>query len=78
MGLIEVGPSMDLVVRRHRLPNDSLKKVAMKTTSEQPKKKVGGITLSSDIKGLKRERHEAKKRKVGIENEAKKRKTASD
>lgn len=40
--------------------------------------KVGGITLSSDVKGLKRERREAKKRKVGIENEAKKRKTASD
>ncbi|CAL9753465.1 unnamed protein product [Musa acuminata subsp. burmannicoides] len=100
MELVEVGPSMDLVVRRHRLPNDSLKKEAMKTTSEQPKKKiknvssdvlqgkigkiyipdqkVGGITLSSDVKGLKRERREAKKRKVGIENEAKKRKTASD
>ncbi|THU67200.1 hypothetical protein C4D60_Mb05t22140 [Musa balbisiana] len=100
MELVEVGPSMDLVVRRHRLPNDSLKKEAMKTTSEHPKKKiknvssdvlqgkigkiyipdqkVGGITLSSDVKGLKRERREAKKRKVGIENEAKKRKTASD
>ena len=40
MELVEVGPSMDLVVRRHRLPNDSLKKEAMKTTAQQPKKKV--------------------------------------
>ena len=40
MELVEVGPSMDLVVRRHRLPNDSLKKAAMKTARDQPKKKV--------------------------------------
>lgn len=40
MELVEVGPSMDLVVRRHRLPNDSLKKEAMKTVSDHPKKKV--------------------------------------
>lgn len=40
MELVEVGPSMDLVIRRHRLPNDSVKKEAMKTTSDQPKKKV--------------------------------------
>jgi len=40
MELEEVGPSMDFVVRRHHLPNDSLRKEAMKTTREQPKKKV--------------------------------------
>jgi len=40
MELEEVGPSMDFVVRRHRLPNDSLRKEAMKTTREQLKKKV--------------------------------------
>jgi ribosome production factor 2 len=40
MELEEVGPSMDLVVRRHHLPNDSLQKEAMKTTREKPKKKV--------------------------------------
>jgi ribosome production factor 2 len=40
MELEEVGPSMDFVVRWHRLPNDSLRKEAMKTTREQPKKKV--------------------------------------
>lgn len=40
MELVEVGPSMDLVVRRHRLPNESLKKAAMKTVRDQPKKKV--------------------------------------
>ncbi|RRT85569.1 hypothetical protein B296_00000914, partial [Ensete ventricosum] len=116
MELVEVGPSMDLVVRRHRLPNDSLKKEAMKTTSGQPKKKVcashlspkskgwffplvlvgvqeviiinngsfvllfkvGGIALSNDVKGLKRERREARKTKVVGENEAKKRKKASE
>ncbi|KAG1362352.1 ribosome production factor 2 [Cocos nucifera] len=97
MELVEVGPSMDLVVRRHRLPNDSLKKEAMKTASDQPKKKiknvssdvvqgkigkiyipdqqVGNMPLSSDIKGLKRERREAKKNKVDGENQSKKRKT---
>lgn len=40
MELVEVGPSMDLVVRRHRLPNESLRKEAMKTAKDQPKKKV--------------------------------------
>jgi ribosome production factor 2 len=40
MELEEVGPSMDLVVRRHRLPNESLQKEAMKTSREKPKKKV--------------------------------------
>ncbi|RWR96038.1 Brix domain-containing protein [Cinnamomum micranthum f. kanehirae] len=45
MELVEVGPSMDFVVRRHRLPNDALKKEAMKTAaSEQPKKKVNHST----------------------------------
>lgn len=39
--------------------------------------KVGGIALSNDVKGLKRERREARKTKVVGENEAKKRKTAS-
>ncbi|XP_020088566.1 ribosome production factor 2 homolog [Ananas comosus] len=38
MELVEVGPSMDLVVRRHRLPNESLKKEAMKAAPDQPKK----------------------------------------
>ena len=41
MELVEVGPSMDLVVRRHRLPNEGLRKEAMKTAKDQPKKKVG-------------------------------------
>lgn len=40
MELVEVGPSMDLIVRRNRLPSDSLRKEAMKTSKEQPKKKV--------------------------------------
>lgn len=40
MELVEVGPSMDFVVRRHRLPNESLKKEAMKTAPHKPKKKV--------------------------------------
>ncbi|XP_017696384.1 ribosome production factor 2 homolog [Phoenix dactylifera] len=96
MELVEVGPSMDLVVRRHSLPNDSLKKEAMKTASDQPKKKiknvssdivqgkigkiyipdqqVGNMPLSNDIRGLKRERREAKKNKVNGEDQSKKRK----
>ncbi|KAG0466419.1 hypothetical protein HPP92_017999 [Vanilla planifolia] len=36
--LMEVGPSMDLLLRRHRLPNDAVKKEAMKTGPTQPKK----------------------------------------
>lgn len=36
--LVEVGPSMDLVVRRHRLPNESLQKEAMKIASKEHKK----------------------------------------
>lgn len=41
MELVEVGPSMDLVLRRHRLPNEGLRKEAMRTAKDQPKKKVG-------------------------------------
>lgn len=40
MELVEVGPSMDLVVRRHRLPYESVRKQAMKSARDQPKKKV--------------------------------------
>lgn len=40
MELVEVGPSMDLVVRRHRLPNEGLRKEAMKTSPDHTKKKV--------------------------------------
>jgi ribosome production factor 2 len=35
--LVEVGPSMDLVVRRHRYPVESLKKEAMKTADHAKK-----------------------------------------
>ncbi|KAJ4786599.1 Ribosome production factor 2-like protein [Rhynchospora pubera] len=93
MELVEVGPSMDLVVRRHRLPSESLLKEAMKTpdhakkiknvTSDVikgktgriyiPDQKVGDMPLSNNIKGLKRERREAKQNK-----ESKKRKTESE
>ncbi|KAH7512106.1 ribosome production factor 2 homolog [Ziziphus jujuba] len=38
MELVEVGPSMDFVVRRHRPPNESLRKEAMKIVRDQPKK----------------------------------------
>ncbi|KAJ8447268.1 hypothetical protein Cgig2_013045 [Carnegiea gigantea] len=38
MELVEVGPSMDLVVRRHRLPNEGLRKEAMKTVPQKTKK----------------------------------------
>lgn len=40
MELVEVGPSMDLVVRRHRLPNKDIQKEAFKTAVDKPKKKV--------------------------------------
>ncbi|GAB4856404.1 hypothetical protein Ancab_014323 [Ancistrocladus abbreviatus] len=43
MELVEVGPSMDLVVRRHRLPNEDLRKEAMKTAPEQTKKTVKNV-----------------------------------
>lgn len=45
MELVEAGPSMDLVVRRHRLPNEGLRKEAMKTAPENTKKKVGFLYL---------------------------------
>ncbi|KAI6706483.1 hypothetical protein NL676_009445 [Syzygium grande] len=41
MELVEVGPSMNLALRRHRPPNDSLRKEATKTAADKPKKKVG-------------------------------------
>ncbi|GLT94649.1 hypothetical protein SLE2022_123780 [Rubroshorea leprosula] len=44
MELVEVGPSMDFVVRRHRLPNEGLRKEAMKTAKDQPKKKVKNVS----------------------------------
>ncbi|KAG0450900.1 hypothetical protein HPP92_026466 [Vanilla planifolia] len=95
--LMEVGPSMDLLLRRHRLPNDAVKREAMKTGPTQPKKiknvnrdvvhgklgkiyipdqQVGGLVQSNNIKGLKRERREAKMN-VGKKggDQAKKRKT---
>lgn len=37
MELVEVGPSMDLVVRRHRLPSEGLLKEAMKTPDQAKK-----------------------------------------
>jgi hypothetical protein len=37
MELVEVGPSMDLVVRRHRLPVESLQKESMKTADHAKK-----------------------------------------
>lgn len=40
MELVEVGPSMDMVVRRHRRPEESLRKEAMKIAPELTKKKV--------------------------------------
>ncbi|KAF5473790.1 hypothetical protein F2P56_005748 [Juglans regia] len=47
MELVEVGPSMDLIVRRNRLPSDSLRKEAMKTAREQPKKKLKNVSGDS-------------------------------
>ncbi|KAI3832724.1 hypothetical protein MKW98_002270 [Papaver atlanticum] len=40
MELVEVGPSMDLVVRRHRLPDQGLTKQAMRNSIHPNKKKV--------------------------------------
>eukprot|EP01018_Ginkgo_biloba_P003296 Gb_27395 [translate_table: standard] len=42
--LIEIGPTMDMVLRRHRLPNEDLRKEAMKTADKQPKKKVKNVS----------------------------------
>ncbi|KAK4749299.1 hypothetical protein SAY87_026748 [Trapa incisa] len=44
MELVEVGPSMDLVMRRHRLPNEGLRKEAMKTSIDKPKKKEKNVS----------------------------------
>ncbi|KAL2509188.1 Ribosome production factor 2-like protein [Forsythia ovata] len=44
MELVEVGPSMDMVVRRHCLPDDSLRKEAMKIAPELTKKKEKNVT----------------------------------
>ncbi|CAN1860320.1 Ribosome production factor 2 homolog [Linum perenne] len=41
--LVEVGPSMDLVARRHRLPNEGLRKEAMKISKETIKKKIKNV-----------------------------------
>ncbi|KAL9274563.1 Ribosome production factor 2-like protein [Drosera capensis] len=41
--LVEVGPSMDLVVRRHRLPNEAVEKAAKKKAAEKTKKKVKNV-----------------------------------
>ncbi|VFQ67658.1 unnamed protein product [Cuscuta campestris] len=41
--LVEVGPSMDLVFRRHRLPDEMLKKEAMRTASDKTKKKEKNV-----------------------------------
>lgn len=49
MELEEVGPSMDFVVRRHRPPNESLRKEALKTSREKPKKKVGNMSKISFV-----------------------------
>ena len=40
MELVEVGPSMDLVIRRHRLSDESLRKQSMKTAPELKIRKV--------------------------------------
>ncbi|XP_020599936.1 ribosome production factor 2 homolog [Phalaenopsis equestris] len=79
--LVEVGPSMDLVVRRHRLPLEGQMKQAMKAAPTQPNKiknvsrdeiqgkvgkiyipdqQVGGLALSTKMKGFKRKRREGK------------------
>ncbi|KAK1434922.1 hypothetical protein QVD17_00677 [Tagetes erecta] len=42
--LVEVGPTMDLVVRRHRRPDESLKKEAMKVAPELVKKKEKNVS----------------------------------
>ncbi|KAL2939452.1 Ribosome production factor 2-like protein [Bienertia sinuspersici] len=43
MELVEAGPSMDLVVRRHRLPNEGLRKEAMKSVPDRTKKKLKNV-----------------------------------
>ncbi|XP_047312924.1 ribosome production factor 2 homolog [Impatiens glandulifera] len=45
MELVEVGPSMDFVMRRNRFPDEGLRKEAMKKASEvKKKKKVKNVT----------------------------------
>ncbi|XP_057499746.1 LOW QUALITY PROTEIN: ribosome production factor 2 homolog [Actinidia eriantha] len=44
MELVEVGPSMDLLVRRHRLPDESLRKETMKKAPELTQKKVKNVS----------------------------------
>lgn len=83
MELVEVGPSMDLVLRRHRQAAESLQKEAMKAPGHAkkvknvtnnpiegkqgriyiPDQEVSKLTVTSNIKGLKRERRDAKKNK---------------
>ncbi|KAF8085356.1 hypothetical protein N665_0670s0004 [Sinapis alba] len=48
--LVEVGPSMDLVIRRNRLPNEGLRKEAMKSSKDKPKKKVKNVD-QNDVLG---------------------------
>ncbi|GAB2301958.1 hypothetical protein Dimus_035981 [Dionaea muscipula] len=99
--LVELGPSMDLVVRRHRLPNESLRKEAMKQAPEKTKKKlknvkgdailgtvgkiyipdqkVGETALPHKVKGLKRQRREAKLKSEAVNgNTSKKQKQDSE
>ncbi|KAI3913062.1 hypothetical protein MKW98_000644, partial [Papaver atlanticum] len=47
--LVEVGPSMDLVVRRHRLPDQGLTKQAMRKSIDHHKKKPKNV--KSDFEG---------------------------
>ncbi|XP_052208578.1 ribosome production factor 2 homolog [Diospyros lotus] len=49
--LVEVGPSMDLIVRRHHLPDESLRKEAMKTASQLAKKKKEKNVSGDAIQG---------------------------
>ncbi|KAL3523134.1 hypothetical protein ACH5RR_015968 [Cinchona calisaya] len=42
--LAEVGPSMDFLVRRHRQPDDRLKKEAMKSSPDSTKKKEKNVS----------------------------------
>lgn len=44
MELLEVGPSMDLVVRRNRVPPNGLRKEAFRTHLNKPKKKVKNVS----------------------------------
>ncbi|KAJ7552292.1 hypothetical protein O6H91_06G049000 [Diphasiastrum complanatum] len=45
--LVEVGPSLDLTIRRNRLPSGDLKKEPMKTPSKTTKKKVKNVSGDS-------------------------------